>query len=746
MRPNMTRALMSLVPAIAVLAMTATTSMLMGPALAQTGVGGGAPPPTEREVRRDTVFVPGEATVIQSERSDGQVVREEHILLRSPVDDPLVLFTLTNAGATIRSAVLQNEQYQREALPPLEGVPPEKIGDGPIDVVTTWAPRFLPFRVVFRELSVADPVTRVVRIATGGVVKEGRLVAPIQSERIKFSVDRPVVEGDRLIVSAPASIAGEYRVAGVRYGGAIIPDPSFRVGDEAEVEGVAYEVRRQGAFDILYEDDPVFTRVSERPGLPAVYVWPDPVHDTSSVFLEVRLDPGDHPYELRLAATLHNFGDKEIRTQPGLRVSGWQHPGVSGGSLFARPTNILAASCRTDDSLKRVEWPSLRDDAMDAIRAERGDEAIRAYITPTDWVSVDTTYFALAAVPVRQVAAGQCQLSATIFDPNVLGAWTIASTYYEGATLQLPGTSGGCVPTWLAAARPDARTCADAHRALGLSPEATREEVNSAWSRLRMEGRNITEIDEAKDSVMNRRRLAYQFRLYTGPKDVEFLNQSHPTLRDSLDLGIFGFISKPLHTLLVWIEGGVGSWALAIILLTIMIKVALLPLTNKSYKSMQRMQKLKPKLDELKKKHGGDRQRFAQEQMALFKREGVNPLGGCLPMLLQMPVWFGLYQMIYASVELYRAPMGLWIDDLSAPDPYYILPVLLGGLMFVQTFLTTSTATLDGVQGKILKFGMPIMFAVFMLFLPSALVLYIFANVALTIVQNLIIRRRMGMT
>ena len=243
---------------------------------------------------------------------------------------------------------------------------------------------------------------------------------------------------------------------------------------------------------------------------------------------------------------------------------------------------------------------------------------------------------------------------------------------------------------------------------------------------------------------MNRRQFVYRFKLFMGPKDSALLEATSPTLRDSQQLGMFGFISKPLHSILVWFEGGVGSWALAIILLTIMVKLVLLPLTNKSYRSMQKMQLIKPKLDALKREHGGDRQKFAQEQMALFKREGVNPLGGCLPMILQMPVWFGLYQMIYSSVELYHAPMGLWIHDMSAPDPYYVMPILLGVLMFVQTWLTASTATMDGLQAKIMKYGMPIMFAAFMLFLPAGLVLYIFVNVALTIVQNLWIRRDMG--
>jgi YidC/Oxa1 family membrane protein insertase len=159
---------------------------------------------------------------------------------------------------------------------------------------------------------------------------------------------------------------------------------------------------------------------------------------------------------------------------------------------------------------------------------------------------------------------------------------------------------------------------------------------------------------------------------------------------------------------------------------------------------MQKMQKLKPEMDELKAKFGADREAMNKAMMALYKRHSVNPLTGCLPMVMQMPVWLALYQTIGTSVELYHSPMGLWIHDLSAGDPYYVMPVILGLLMLVQSWLTTNTGTSDGLQAKLLKYGMPLMFTVFMLFLPSGLVLYILVNTTLTIVQNLIIRRRMA--
>lgn len=209
-----------------------------------------------------------------------------------------------------------------------------------------------------------------------------------------------------------------------------------------------------------------------------------------------------------------------------------------------------------------------------------------------------------------------------------------------------------------------------------------------------------------------------------------------------MQFGWISFVGAPLHQVLVWFEGGLGSWPLAIILLTIALKLITWPLSQKSYTSMQRMKNLKPKLDELKKKFGNDRQKFAQEQMALMKREGVNPFAGCLPMLLQLPIWVGLYGAILGSVELYHEPMGLWVPDLSSPDPYFVMPILVGVIQFIQMWLTPQAAT-DEMQAKIMKYGMPIMFTLFMLFLPSALVLYILVNSLLTIAQNLLIKRKM---
>ena len=229
--------------------------------------------------------------------------------------------------------------------------------------------------------------------------------------------------------------------------------------------------------------------------------------------------------------------------------------------------------------------------------------------------------------------------------------------------------------------------------------------------------------------------LLHSFRLYTGPKELSRLNEAGGKLGESVDFGMFAFLCRPMLWLLKLLQKVAINWGLAIILLTIFIKLLTLPLTHKSFKSMQDMQKLKPLMDELKEKYGNDRQAMNQQMMQLYKDHKINPLGGCLPMLIQMPIWFALYRTIYSSVELYRAGFVGWITDLSAQDPYYVLPLLLGVTMFVQQSFTP-TAGMDSGQAKMMKWMMPVMFTFLMLFLPSGLVLYIFASTLLGIAQH----------
>lgn len=232
----------------------------------------------------------------------------------------------------------------------------------------------------------------------------------------------------------------------------------------------------------------------------------------------------------------------------------------------------------------------------------------------------------------------------------------------------------------------------------------------------------------------------FAYTWYLGPKRFEFLDEYPQRLSDSVQYGIFSFLSVPIRHVLIFLHGLLGNWGLAIIFLTLLIKLLLLPITTKAYKSMEAMKRVQPKLEALKKKFENDQQKMAEAQMKLFKDEGVNPLGGCLPLLLQMPVYFALYRTVWNSAELFQAPFYGWIQDLSQPDPFYILPVILGVMMFGQQKLMPNTST--NPQMKMMQYIMPLMFIPIMLFLPSGLVLYIFCNMLLTILQQLFIRNR----
>ncbi|MBK7191850.1 MAG: membrane protein insertase YidC [Myxococcales bacterium] len=211
-------------------------------------------------------------------------------------------------------------------------------------------------------------------------------------------------------------------------------------------------------------------------------------------------------------------------------------------------------------------------------------------------------------------------------------------------------------------------------------------------------------------------------------------------LGDTVDFGWFSFISKPLLWLLRHIFALVGNWGIAIILLTVMVKLATLYWTNKSMKSMKAMAALKPEMEALQKKFGDDRQKMQQAQMELFKRHGVNPLAGCLPMLLQMPIWMGLYRMLSHAGELHQAVfIPGWLDDLTLQDPYYILPVSLMGLMFLQSKLQPTTG--DNAQQKMLTYGLPLMFGVMGLWFPAGLTVYITTNTVLGLLHTLYMKR-----
>lgn len=220
---------------------------------------------------------------------------------------------------------------------------------------------------------------------------------------------------------------------------------------------------------------------------------------------------------------------------------------------------------------------------------------------------------------------------------------------------------------------------------------------------------------------------------YAGPKDVDRMQEIAPNLEKTVDFGWLYFISEPLFHFLKWIHKYVGNWGWAIVILVICVKAAFFHLSAAGYRSMAKMKKFAPKMAELKERYGDNRQKFSEEMMKLYKKEKVNPMGGCLPMLLQMPVFLGLYWTLMEVVELRHAPFILWIDDLSYRDPYFVLPLLYGATFFLQQKLSPTPT--DPTQARIMQM-MPIMFTFMFLFFPSGLVLYWFVNGLLGIAQQ----------
>ena len=231
----------------------------------------------------------------------------------------------------------------------------------------------------------------------------------------------------------------------------------------------------------------------------------------------------------------------------------------------------------------------------------------------------------------------------------------------------------------------------------------------------------------------------FEARFYAGPKDQARLEAIAPNLNLTVDYGFLWWLAVPLFGLMRWLHGFIGNWGVAIIVLTLLVKVVLYPLSAASYRSMANMRRVAPQIKRLQERYGDDRQKLSQEMMALYQKEKMNPLGGCLPMLLQMPVFLALYWVLFESVELRQAPFFAWIQDLSVMDPYFVLPILMGASMFVQMQLNPPPP--DPMQAKVMKF-MPIMFTVLFLFFPAGLVLYWLVNNVLSIAQQWLITRQ----
>ena len=229
------------------------------------------------------------------------------------------------------------------------------------------------------------------------------------------------------------------------------------------------------------------------------------------------------------------------------------------------------------------------------------------------------------------------------------------------------------------------------------------------------------------------------FSGFMGPKNHRDLEALNPELIDVIDYGWFTFIAKPMFLLLQFIQGYVGNWGWTIVILTILIKLVLYPLSYKGMVSMQKLKDLAPKMKEIQAKYKDDKQKQSMHMMELYKKHGANPMGGCLPLILQIPVFFAIYRVLLNAIELKGAEWIFWVHDLAEMDPYFVLPILMGATMFIQQKITPNTMQ-DEMQKKIFQF-LPVVFTFFFLWFPAGLTLYWFINNLFTIGQQYFINQ-----
>lgn len=251
------------------------------------------------------------------------------------------------------------------------------------------------------------------------------------------------------------------------------------------------------------------------------------------------------------------------------------------------------------------------------------------------------------------------------------------------------------------------------------------------------------DLAHARQVVAPGAAATFRTTTYVGPKDLGALQAAGHHFEDAVDLGFFGFIARGMVWLLRTIHGAIGNWGLAIILLTLCVRVVLYPLTAASLNSMGKMRLLKPELDRIQAQYGDDQEKRGAAMMALYKEHSINPFAGCLPSLAQMPIWLALYTSLSTNIELYHASFLVW-RDLSAPDPWFVLPAALAALMFLQQKMTPTT--MDPVQAKIMLYMMPGMMGLFMLFLPAGLCVYMLTNSTLGIAQQKFVQWRLDQT
>ena len=474
-------------------------------------------------------------------------------------------------------------------------------------------------------------------------------------------------------------------------------------------------------------------------------VWPDPALIRSPLYVlkRYRLADPKLPYALAVEIEVWNVGAAPAQFKLRHTITRFHDRGSEETGLLAMlkgPPDLKGAGFHLDGETVHLDTSGLVCEVPNKCTAAEAAE--RSGAGTPNWLYADSRYFGLISIPVsgwgKRSSVNIGELSNGVIRSILLA---------EGEALS--SAEGGCVPAWYASEW-GGESCAADFTALGIKGGTGAEVKGPFIEAARQRAAADPGLQAAVDRVLKRRVKQYTLKIYTGPKRLEYLEAMGSNLSESIDFGWFGLIARPLLSVLKLAQGLTASWVLAILILTVMVKLALWPITTKSMRSMYKMQRLKPELDTIKeqlaaeaKKRGEDKpdpQELNKQTFALYKRHGVNPLGGCLPMFIQMPVYIALYRTIYSSVELFNQPLFAWISDLTQKDPYYVLPVLLGITMFAQQRLMPNPGG-DQAQRKMLMYGMPVMFSLMMMSLPSGLTFYILVNTVLSGVQTFYLKR-----
>lgn len=378
-----------------------------------------------------------------------------------------------------------------------------------------------------------------------------------------------------------------------------------------------------------------------------------------------------------LAVTVHNLTAAPLRQRLQLRLYARQRPGQSEGGMTDPYPRIPTGLCHVNGVLQRRSVSGVLGQAAGCGAAGcGGGTGSVGEVGSVRWIASDDRYFMVAVVPQGKTAeGGRCE-----------------------------------VATW--------RDRRDVVEVSLLLPEQQVEAGRASTRR---------------------------FAVFAGAKDLGVLDSvtgagaERAQLGEGIEFGWLAILCRPMLAVLKVFQRLTGNWGVAIILLTLLVKLATAYWSTRSMRSMGAMQRLKPKVDALREKYKDDKQRLNQELMGLYRVHKVNPLGGCLPMLIQMPIWFALYRTLGNAQELYRSGFFGWIDDLTAPDRFYVLPLALGVAMFGQQAITPQP--MEAAQAKAMKYIMPVMFTGMMLWLPSGLNLYIFVNTVLTMLHQWFINR-----